>query len=372
MEGRVRIVYACRVGAYRIDGVNDKISTQVTHWRRAGHEVHLLCLSRPAAGDSIEPTVPGTVFAFRGVAERARATVALAAAARQLVPDVVYLRYDLFLPPLPPLLGPLPVVVEINANNRRETRVEGRAGWAYNELTRGVTLRATAGLVCVTHELARSADLTRYAKPTVVIGNGADPTVTTALPPAGGERAAAVMLIGYPAAWAGVDKVITLALALPELDVHLVGPRAGIPDGPLPANVHVHGQLPRDGYRQVLAAADFGIGPLAVHRKGLTEASPLKVREYLMHGLPVLTAHEDTDFLGEEPWFLLRLPNREDNVATGAPAIRAWAASVAGRRVPRGDVIGRLGVERKEAARLAFLSGLARSASGVTAAPATS
>ena len=368
----MRIAYACSVAAYANDGVNDKISTQVAYWRRAGHDVQLLCLSPRADRAGVEPALPGTVFAFRGVGERARATVALAAAARRLVPDVVYLRYNLFLPPLPPLLRPLPVVVEINTDNRREARLDGRAGWAYNELSRGVTLRATAGLVCVTYELARSADLTRYAKPTVVIGNGADPAVTIALPPASGERAAAVMLIGYPAAWAGVDKVITLAQALPELDVHLVGPRAGVPDGPLPANVHVHGQLPRDGYRDVLAAADFGIGPLALHRKGMSEASPLKVREYLLHGLPVLTAHEDTDFLGEEPWFLRRLPNREDNVATGVPAVRAWAASVAGRRVPRGDIVGRLGMEGKEAARLAFLTGLARTAPGVTAAPATS
>ncbi len=175
------------------------------------------------------------------------------------------------------------------------------------------------------------------------------------------------MLLGYPAAWAGVDKAIALAEAMPELDLHLVG--AGVPDGPLPANVRVYGRLPRDGYRDVLASADFGIGPLALHRKGMSEASPLKVREYLLHGLPVLTAHEDTDFLGEEPWFLRRLPNREDNVATGVPAIRAWAKSVSRRRVPRGDVVGRIGMEGKEAARLAFLGGLVRNSSGITASP---
>jgi Glycosyltransferase Family 4 len=368
----VRIAYACRVAAYQTDGVNNKISMQVAHWRRAGHDVHLLCLSPRADAAGAEPAVPGTVFAYGGVVELARATVALAAATRRLAPDVVYLRYDLFVPPLPPLLTPLPVVVEINTDNRREARVEGRVGWAYNELSRKATLRPTTGLVCVTHELARSDDLTRYAKPTAVIGNGADPALTAAVPPANGTRPAAVMLLGYPAAWAGVDKVVALAEAMPELDLHLVGSRDHVPRGPLPANVHVHGRLPRDGYREVLGGADFGIGPLALHRIGMSEASPLKVREYLLHGLPVLTAHEDTDFLGEEPWFLRRLPNREDNVATGVPAIRAWAKSVAGRRVPRGDVVSRLGMEGKEAARLAFLSDLVHNSSGVTAAPPTS
>ena len=75
-----------------------------------------------------------------------------------------------------------------------------------------------------------------------------------------------------------------------------------------------------------------------------------------------MTAYDDTDFLGEKPWFLLRLPNREDNIATGLPAIRSWAASVRGRRVPRDAVVSRLSSEGKESARLAFLSRLARGA----------
>jgi hypothetical protein len=99
----------------------------------------------------------------------------------------------------------------------------------------------------------------------------------------------------------------------------------------------------------------------------MSEASPLKTREYLLHGLPVLTAYHDTDFLGEEPWFLLRLPNSEDNVGTSLPAIRAWAASIRGRRVPRDAVVARLSSEGKERARLAFLDRLARGAGHTSA-----
>jgi Glycosyltransferase Family 4 len=367
----LRIAYICYVKAFVRQGVNDKIATQVSWWERAGHDARLLCLSRGPATRALTPLLPGTLFTFRTAGERVRATLALAKTARRLAPDIVYLRYDRFVPPLPPFLWPLPVVVEINTDDRFEFALYGRAGWLYNELNREATLRAAAGLVCVTHELARSRAFSRYGKPTTVISNGADPAITSTVPPANTARQEAVMLIGaLPIGpWMGTDKVITLARALPDLTVHLVGVDSVDALGPiaggtsrLPPNICLHGALPRSEYRRLLARADFGIGPMAVHRKGRSEDSPLKTREYLLHGLPVLTAYDDTDFLGEEPWFLLRLPNSEDNVATSLPAIRAWTASVRGRRVPREAVVARLSYEGKERARLAFLSRLARGA----------
>jgi hypothetical protein len=357
--------------------VNDKIRTQVAAWKRAGHDVRLLSLSRAPATSAARPMLPGTMFTFRTAGERVRATLALVRAARRLAPDIVYLRYDRYVPPLPPALWPLPVAIEINTDDRREFALYGRAGWLYTELTRAATLRAAAGLVCVTHELARLSTVSRYGKPTIVISNGgADPRDISAVPPADSPRAEAVMLLGSGrlATWAGADKVVTLARALPDLTVHVVGhdsaralgPSPGSPSG-LPPNIRVHEALPRSEYRRLLARAEFGIGTLALHRNGMSEASPLKTREYLLHGLPVLMAYHDTDFLGEEPWFLLRLPNREDNVATSIPTIRAWAASIRGRRVPRDAVVARLSSEGKESARLAFLDRLARGAGRTSA-----
>jgi Glycosyltransferase Family 4/Glycosyl transferases group 1 len=373
----LKIAYICYVSAFTGDGVNDKIATQVGLWEQAGHDVRLLCLWRAPDNGPERPMLPGAIFTFRTPSERVRATIALARTARRLSPDIVYLRYDRFVPPLAPLLWPLPVAVEINTDDRVEFAFYGRAGWLYNELNREATLRAAAGLVSVTHELARSSAFSRYRKPTIVVANGGDSANISAVPPANNARPEAVMLIGaLPlASWVGADKIVALARALPELTVHLVGAgsaqaldaRAGSASR-LPTNIVIHGALTRDEYRNLLARADFGIGPLALHRKGMSEAAPLKTREYLLHGLPVLMAHHDTDFLGEEPWFLLRLPNSEDNVATSLPAIRAWAASIRGRRVPRDAVVARLSSEGKEGARLAFLAQLARGARRTSAA----
>jgi hypothetical protein len=103
-----------------------------------------------------------------------------------------------------------------------------------------------------------------------------------------------------------------------------------------------------------MATSDFGIGPLALHRKGMSEATPLKVRDYLMHGLPVLIAHDDTDFPGAPPWYVLQIPNTESTVEDSLASIETWVSAIGGRRVPRADVLERIGIEAKEQARIAF------------------
>lgn len=351
----MKIAYAGYVAAYTTDGVNDKIRAQIAAWTDMGHEVELYCLSPPPAGDG-DPRVDGSVYTFTSLSERFRATRALARAIRRAQPDLVYVRYDIFLPPLSLLLSPLPVVLEINTDDRKETRIDGRLAWLYNELTRGASFRASRGLVCVTSELARSHSVARFGRPAVVIGNAGDPAALEPLDvPARGERSSAVMLVGYMAPWAGVDKLRALCVALPQLDVHVVGDvgdAAGA--GAALPNLHFHGRLERDRYRPIMAASDFGIGPLALHRKGMSEATPLKVRDYLMHGLPILIAHDDTDFPGEPPWYVLQIPNTEAALDESLPAIETWSAAVAGRKVPRTEVLERIGIEAKERARIAF------------------
>jgi hypothetical protein len=170
----------------------------------------------------------------------------------------------------------------------------------------------------------------------------------------GGRRA--VMLIGASPvpSWNGVDRVIGLAEALPEVEFDLVGPVLASDLGRRPPNVHLHGMLPTAGYAPLLARASVALGPLALYRKGMSEACPLKVREYLLHGLPVLTSHEDTDFIGQEPWFIRRVANADGDLRAEVPAIRDWLDDVGGRRVPREAVLPRLGTDAKERKRLAF------------------
>jgi hypothetical protein len=355
----VRIAYACYWNLFEKDGIAKKINGQVRHWRAAGHEAEVFCVSRAP-----ELTAPWRLFPFRGVRGRWQATQALQRAVVDYDPDVVYLRFDLYLPPMGLILRRFPTVIEVQTKDREEISrraVRPRSATAYLELNRHLVASRSAGIVGVTHEIAALPRFTRYGKPTLVVGNGVDLEVLPELPPAENERPALAFLGSVAQDWHGVDKILRLAELLPELDFHVVGYRAEDLDAAPPANVTVHGVLSREEYQRVLARSDAGIGTLALHRKEMEEASPLKVREYLGHGLPVLIAYEDTDLAGLDAWFLLRLPNEERNVDEHVDEIRAFVECVRGRRVPREAVEERVGWRAKERRRLEFLAQVAGS-----------
>ena len=55
----------------------------------------------------------------------------------------------------------------------------------------------------------------------------------------------------------------------------------------------------------------IGLGSMAFYRNKMFEACPLKVREYVASGLPVILPYADTAFREECPEWVLRLPNEE-------------------------------------------------------------
>lgn len=154
-------------------------------------------------------------------------------------------------------------------------------------------------------------------------------------------------------AWHGVDHIAELAAAKPHWRFDIVGVERGELALPIPPNMTFHGRLLQRGYQPLLDRADIAIGTLALYRKGMEEASPLKVREYLANGLPVITAYRETDFPEPVP-FVLQLPNRPGNVLENLPAIERFARSWKGRRVEP-DGIGHLDTAVKEAARVGYM-----------------
>ncbi|WP_138494502.1 glycosyltransferase [Paenibacillus pinistramenti] len=127
--------------------------------------------------------------------------------------------------------------------------------------------------------------------------------------------------------------------------------------GELPPNLFFHGKLTRSGYQTLLDQADAAIGTLALYRKDMKEASPLKVREYLANGLPVIIGYEETDFPEEVP-FLLRLPAERNNICPHLQEITRFVEAWQGRRIAAGEA-ARLDTGRKEAERLRFMAEIA-------------
>jgi hypothetical protein len=354
----VKIAYVCHWNPFVEDGVVRKIRAQADAWRLFGAEVEVFCLSSEPARSGRTPPLPARYFLYTSpYAGRARATMRLTRAVGDWAPDVVYLRYSLFLPPPVRMMRAAPTVIEINSDDRAEYRHRSRALGAYNALNRRILVREAAALACVTSELAGLVGSRGTRLPGVEITNGISLDEDPPLNPTANRRPRLVFLGGAPEPWHGLDKMIRLAFDLPEFDFDLVGV-PGYEDGPLPPNVRLHAFCERPEYEAILAASDVSLGTLALHRKGMSEAAPLKVREYLLRGLPVILGYTDPD-LRDIPWFVLQLPNTESNTRDAVHEIRAFVTAVAGRRVAREEVAGRIDILVKERERLEFLAEIA-------------
>lgn len=270
--------------------------------------------------------------------------------AHAVAPDVMYYRQSPVLPGMSWLLRNVPVVVELNGDLGHQYMRFGGVKAAYERASRTWLHRLADGYVAVTNELAE-----RFASPespTVVIANGAKLRATMPSAPAN-DRVTAVFIGSGGKPWHGLDVLIQIARALPEWRFVLVGPH-GLSDRP--ANVEFTGPLPPGQLSDVIASADIAFGSLAMSRSGLSEACPLKVRDYLAAGVPTVVGYRDTDFpRGADFLFDARRLGEPDGptVADLASFAERWR----GRRIPREQLL-HLDVADKERQRLAFFEEL--------------
>lgn len=120
--------------------------------------------------------------------------------------------------------------------------------------------------------------------------------------------------------WHGVDKLIDFAgRHLDICDVTIIGDVTSGYKHEFPGNVKCLGSMPADEASIIIKEADVGVGTLALHRKKMNEASPLKLIEYIALGLPVIYAHSFANFQGIDVHkdlngAVLELPNFEENI----------------------------------------------------------
>lgn len=351
----MKIGYVAWVPASGETGVLKKILFQMRAWRDMGHDVSLFVL-----GQAKEPWQGATDVPIR--LHPTGGTLSWFVQAERLVtdvlrwdPDIVYHRFNVHFPALDRLLAVRPTVIELNTLDVDEYRRKmSKLRFAYHLLTRGRILRGARGIVAVTHEIAASVE--RFGRPMLVLGNGVDFRTIQPVPATTATKPRLLFIatrLDEP--WHGYDKLMRLAAAFPEWQLDVIG--AG-PSPDTPTNVAMHGFLRQTEYQSILASADVGIGPLALHRKHMDEACPLKTREYLAAGLAVIAAHRDPDFVGSVP-FLLELPNHQHNIENSLPALRAFVQQWHHRRVDR-SLVEHLDTRSKEKARLDFFAGFAR------------
>lgn len=354
----MKVAYLVHFRGGRETGIYRKVREHVTEWTRQGTDVGLFVATDEAGRDdwaSMPETTHIELLPSRPLFSLV-ARERLTSAVRHWRPDVVYARHGLVYPGFILMARAFPTVIEINADDLPEFRQMSSWRFAFGRATRSLLLRAAAGFVFVTNELARSPRFGTFSKPAAVIANGIDLSAIEPLP-APITDPPHLLFVGHPGSpWHGLEHVAELAACFPEWAVDAVGPGPGeLPS--VPVNLTLHGRRARDDYLPIAAVATAAIGSLALYRNGMEEASTLKVREYLAMGIPTIIGYDDTDF-PDPPPFLLRIPNRPKGVIEAVTSIRTFVEGSRGVRVPRA-AIQHLDVGQKEADRLAFLRSLA-------------
>jgi glycosyltransferase involved in cell wall biosynthesis len=272
------------------------------------------------------------------------------AAVAERRPDIVYLRKFpadyLFVARKLSALG-VPYVVEVHGVGVEELRARsGSLRGRFYALLEPALLRHCAGVVAVTEEIRLAAvNLAGHDLPSIAIGNGVD---TEMRPRTSREETRAALRVpsgalvlvmaGFDRPWHGADLALRMMSELGPTgaELWLIGSHSqsegeavrektaalGLAD-----SVRVFPWLDERETATLVSAADVGLGPLALDRKGISEASPLKTRLYLSLGVPVLINYRDPELNPSAPFV--------EAVESSDPAILAGAVK---KLFSRGDV----------------------------------
>lgn len=161
-----------------------------------------------------------------------------------------------------------------------------------------LTLRHAAGIIGVTQEIidyeisrSRSSD-----KPTFVYPNGINLKQEPVSDNRGNVPELLFVASGF-SAWHGLDLLLdSVELSNMMFKLHLVG-RVNEPDlgrAKQDPRIVLHGNLASNEIRSIAERCWVGLSSFALYRQSMQEACTLKVREYLMMGLPVYSGHKDS------------------------------------------------------------------------------
>jgi len=349
----MKLAYLVHLNMDANTGVFKKIYQQIHTWIKLGHDAELFVITRKlSVAQAVNQLISGShVFMYKTMIERLQTMNEAIRAILRFSPDATYFRRDMYYPPIAKLARALPLVLEINSDEGAELWQYNKVQWLYHILTRPLLDKNVSGMIFVTNELSCKGYYGRLNLPKETVANGIILSDFPQLPISPVSKPN-LLFIGVPAFWHGIDKIVYLAQKFPEWTFHMIGISKTDIINP-PSNMVLYGSLNYQDYLDIAIQCHVGIGTLALHRNGMNEASPLKVREYLAMGLPVIIGYKDTDFSGNEP-FLLYLPNTENNVRDNLSAIEKFVYKWMDKRVERFQ-IKHLDYNEKERKRLDFI-----------------
>lgn len=299
----MRIAYLCSVNTISEAGPCRKVREQCQTWSEMGHDVRLIATHRGRVGFPRKTTDRFEICEIqtKNILSKFLSTKQIARTVNEFSPDIIYLRYQSVSPLVVSCAKIAPLVVELNGVARRNSFKQK----LIYKLSRRWYSKHASGFVVVSNEMIELCADIISNKPSTVVRNGmslrSGGTCQTTKP----QKAA--IFIGNGTPWHGLDRLHTIASHLPDWHFHVVCPNPQSWNLP---NVTEHGYLPISKYHELLEKSTIGIGPLALERAGLKEASALKIGEYLLGGLPFIINYQETN-MPEDSDFIFKINDNQ-------------------------------------------------------------
>lgn len=344
----MRIAYLASCDLSDSVGVTKKIFGQLACWRDLGHDIqpHILC---PDPRSELTLDVPGRVYHYHGSNKFAKYIRKTACFSRVFVnllrtkPDVLYVRNERFNPVLLLIMILHRNVVEIN-DVSGFSLYQGSSPIKKTALFFAfkMQLLGAKAFVFVSSEIKRDPVFRNRLGESLVVPNSRKIEPLSVLGRSvgrsdfSGKRPICLFVGGGSEAanlWHGVDLLLDFAATVSlQLDFYVVGKFAKLAANYTEKNVVFIEHASEAEMSMLYANTDVAIGTVALFRKGLNEASPLKVREALAVGIPVILPYEDTAFMGHDfPW-ILKVQNEKNSLLCNRDDIVSFCESWRGRR----------------------------------------
>lgn len=296
----MKIAYLVYYDVTKVDGVVKKINSQVGEWRDQGNQVEIF---------SFVPTLNETILNSKlysvganWVTNRFYLIKELVTDINDFSPDIIYFRGESWNRTVGEIFKKYPSVVEVNTDQSSEFRkrmfqernLKSVFRYLGNNYFSYLLYKDASGIVGVTHEI--SLKFHGRKRKVITIPNSIN---TDKLEPKkkNNELKTSLFFMGSPnQSWHGLDIIELIANEFSDYDFHIIG--ISKENGP---NLFYHGFLDFSDYIQIVSRCHIGIGTLALFRKSMKEACPLKVREYIGLGFPIIIGYEDSAFKNQRP-----------------------------------------------------------------------
>jgi glycosyltransferase involved in cell wall biosynthesis len=331
-------------------GVYKKIADQVKEWDKLHLDFQLCVITdQPSYEDWAKISQNAQVFVDKTGPLRFLSRSLIFWKAVGLTTDLVYVRETFPLFFLKIKRRPT-LILEIQTIQSQELRNRSKIKWLLYLLAEKFWIKNFSFNIFVSNEIRDILTSGVSRQKSYVISNGIDVSNLKVLADVNIEKGPNYFFIGsLDQPWQGTEQLFDLARQLPKSVFHIVG--KGAPTTGSPSNVVLHGELTAEQYFPIAESCSVAFSTLGQNITGMSEASPLKSREYLAMGLPVIGRYLDTD-LSRDYDFYLELPCDTRPLTDFINEIVDFTTKWHGRRVPRGEIVNLIGSAQKERQRL--------------------